>query len=1415
MADVLVDGVSQGAITSYQFNNVTADHTISTSFATNTYTITATAGANGSISPSGAVTMNYGSNQSFTITPEIGYYIVDVLVDGSSVGAMANYAFNNVTANHTISATFALTHTISGKVTLAGSGLGGVTVNLTGAVTVTTTTNETGDYSFTGLANGNYTVTPSSANDTFTPPYRNISVSGADINGQNFTATPIFLSFQIAVNYNTGEGPQSVTTGDFNCDGILDLAVGNTGSNNVSILLGAGDGTFQAAVNYGVGSSPRSVTTGDFNGDGKLDLTVANDGSNNVSILLGNGNGAFQGAVNYGVGSRPYRVAVGDFDGNGKLDLAVANFSSNNVSILLGNGDGTFQGAVDYSVGAGSYFVTTGDFNGDGQQDLAVANLYGNNVSILLGNGDGTFQLPVNYAVGNNPYAIAAGDFNRDSKLDLAVTNGSNDNVSILLGNGDGTFQLPVNYGAGDNPYSIAVADFNGDGKLDLAVGNTLNDNISILLGIGNGTFKPAVNYGAGPRPVIAVGDFDRDGKVDLAAANVQSNTVSILLNSSAFDPAGAFASEVNYGANSNSSFAITGDFNGDGKLDMAVTNYGSNDVSILLGNGDGTFQAPANYGVGTSPWSVTTGDFNGDGKLDLAVPTLIGNNIFILIGNGDGTFTGWGNYDVGASSFSITTGDFNRDGKLDLALANYSSNNVSILLGNGNGTFQTPATYGAGSNPIFVSVNDFNRDGKLDLAVANYSSNDVSILLGNGDGGFQMPVNYGVGANPWSVTTGDFNRDGKLDLAVATLYGNNISIRLGNGDGTFQNAVDYLAGNMPRSVTTGDFNRDGKLDLAVANYDSSDASILLGSGNGTFQAAANYGTGYSPFSVTTGDFNGDGKLDLVAANGSNTVSILLNTTTYTVTATTGANGAISPPGTVLVALGGNRSFIITPDTGCHVADVLVDGVSQGAITGYQFSNVTANHTISVSFAIDTYTITASAGANGSISPSGPVTVNHGSNQSFTITPNVGYHVVDVLVDGVSHGSISDYQFSNVIANHTISASFAINTYTITASAGANGIITPSGAVSINHGSSQAFTITPSIGYHVDDVLVDGSSVGAVTSHQFNNVTSNHTISASFVVTSGATIPTGTTDAGTGYAYPYSTSGSPGDGDPAEYQFDWKGDESDLSSWGSSTQTKSWSSAGTYMVRARARCALHTSIVSDWSSGLKVVVVDPNFVDFSINDGATHTRSPSVTLTYTTTGNPKYIRTSTGSSWTSWQDLSAITLPHSISLGTANGIREVFAQVKDDQGGISPVARASIILDTTAPKGVVKINGGKTTVANGGPGGTPVRLHLAMFDANMTGVQMRIKKDKSFVTPDDDDLWETFATGKDVTLTAGAGIRKVFVQFKDGAGKRSPVYSPEHQCGHYGKSSLAGCLSADRGQSAAVGWSRNNLFYRH
>ncbi len=201
-----------------------------------------------------------------------------------------------------------------------------------------------------------------------------------------------------------------------------------------------------------------------------------------------------------------------------------------------------------------------------------------------------------------------------------------------------------------------------------------------------------------------------------------------------------------------------------------------------------------------------------------------------------------------------------------------------------------------------------------------------------------------------------------------------------------------------------------------------------------------------------------------------------------------------------MVVQGASQTFTMTPATNYHIASILVDGVSQGAVGTYTFTNVTASHAIAVTFAINTFTITATAGANGTIAP-GTEIVNAGTNHTFTITPAANYHITGVLVDNVSAGTGGTYTFTNVLADHTISATFAINTFTITVTQGANGTITP-GTETVNAATNDTFRIAANTNYHIANVIADGTSLGAVATHVFPNVTGNHSISATFTINS-------------------------------------------------------------------------------------------------------------------------------------------------------------------------------------------------------------------------------------------------------------------------------------------------------------------------
>jgi len=298
--------------------------------------------------------------------------------------------------------------------------------------------------------------------------------------------------------------------------------------------------------------------------------------------------------------------------------------------------------------------------------------------------------------------------------------------------------------------------------------------------------------------------------------------------------------------------------------------------------------------------------------------------------------------------------------------------------------------------------------------------------------------------------------------------------------------------------VTVNYQTADGTATVANNDYQPATSSIIIapGSPSGTITVNVVGDTTVEPNETFTVSLTG--ATNATVGVPSVSTGTIQNDDVYVITASAGANGSIAPSGAVGVAPGGSQSFTITPNACYHIADVLVDAASVGAVPTFTFNAVSANHTIAASFAINTFTITASAGSGGTIAPTGAVPVNCGANQSFTITPDATHAIADVLVDGSSVGAVASFDFTNVTAPHTISATFALATFTITASAGTGGTITPSGLVGVTAGNDQTFNIAPGPCYHIADVLVDGSSVGAVTTFTFTNVTAAHAIAASF-----------------------------------------------------------------------------------------------------------------------------------------------------------------------------------------------------------------------------------------------------------------------------------------------------------------------------
>lgn len=482
----------------------------------------------------------------------------------------------------------------------------------------------------------------------------------------------------------------SLAVGDFNGDGTLDIAAG---SNPLSVLLGDGKGNFQISqkVTFGFNGTLFQTQAADLDGDGDLDL-VTTEVDNTVSVILNRGDGSFREPAFYAVNDFPEKLSLLDLDGDGILDLFVSNTNADHSSILFGNGDGTFVAGRAYaargekSSPSGLSSLAAADFNGDGLADVAVA--AGNSSSILPGRPDGTLGSRLD--LGRRGDFLTSADFNRDGQPDLALVRRTDDEgfvrpgVAILLGSGPGTFKdgstVPI-ANPDFNSGPIFSAQINEDEFSDLLLIDRKSGVLKFYAGRGDGTFGAAVDTAVGTRPLqLALGDLNEDGRLDLVIGT------------------GGNPAQLNGG------------------------------VSVLLGKGDGTFQAPVEILGQTTGGRVALGDLNGDGHLDLVAENekpQFTFNVTVLLGNGDGSFRAPSNlapHDedsfFGVGGLTIT--DFDQDGRADVLVGSNGDQALIIYPGNGDGSFQDPVSGDIGPDPAEMILADMNLDRKPDVALAS-----------------------------------------------------------------------------------------------------------------------------------------------------------------------------------------------------------------------------------------------------------------------------------------------------------------------------------------------------------------------------------------------------------------------------------------------------------------------------------------------------------------------------------------------------------------------------------------------------------------------------------------------------------------------------------------------------------------------
>jgi len=679
---------------------------------------------------------------------------------------------------------------------------------------------------------------------------------------------------------------------DVNDDGYNDalFGTGDPYEDRMVCVSGASSGSATLVWQQSFGASVHDVAAiEDVNGDGIQDA-LAGVWDGKVYCRSGT-NGAH--IWSHLVGTYDYImrvVSIDDVDDDGIQDVLVASWGNAIVCLSGVNGNVVCQ----YPTGGDVWAVDgVDDINGDGYPEAVGGSFDYKVYCVDLRDCDTLWT----YYTGNKVLSVRGlpdvdGNTTPDVLAGTQMLSGSGGRAYCLSG-GLPLDTVPniVSTSPAQNELNVPIST-NISVTFDIDMDETsINDSTFVVNAWSTGLHQGTIIYDCLTKTATLdpTGDFDEGEIVTVVLTTgirstfgcpVESSYVWSFTTEVSDESPGTFAPAVNYevGEGPWSIFAANLDWDGD--IDLVTANSHSNNVSVLLNNGDGSFASHSDYPVGEEPWSVFAADLDGDGYSDLMTANMYDSDVSVLLNNGDGTFASPSVYPIYDTPVSVFAADLDGDGDLDLTTANIYSDDVSVLLNNGNGTFAPQSTYpvGDGTMPASVFAADLDGDADLDLATSNYGSYDVAVFLNNGNGAFTFSSFYPVGDLPLSVFAADLDADGDLDLETANCYSSDVSVLLNNGDGTFGTHTVYPAGTGPWSVFAADIDGDDDLDLSVSSEFSSDVAVLLNDGNGVFDPDSVYPVGDYAYSVVAADLDGDGDLDLAtAAYGADSVSVLRN----------------------------------------------------------------------------------------------------------------------------------------------------------------------------------------------------------------------------------------------------------------------------------------------------------------------------------------------------------------------------------------------------------------------------------------------------------------------------------------------------------------------------------------------------------